>query len=774
MNLEEEPEEPHLHSEASLLSPASPKPIHFPTPTNIPVLNNMMDVSFNQTELHMQDPSMRNTEVREGAWKDTDAQEDAPGDEDAPVEGEPMQSTQEQPVIDTMPEIQESHDTNAQLNSQIELAQHIDPAAAENDATAAVSDTALLNDNSLRAPTTLSVAEGTPMPDVQAQPSSFSLPSNVDVQSLLASLQAAPVSHSTNATPAAVQQDIPATDLAGTTVTTTSVTEPTSAHDQLPAVSATTVTVAQPGDDLVSALTRGITPAAGTSVAFQHVDSAATPSAQAANGALQPRVPSSQRERKLAAGEPVTQEDMPWTADIQQKYDEFIQEERRYVNDGKWDQFPMGSRLFVGNLSSESVTKRDIFHVFHTYGPLAQISIKQAYGFVQFLYADDCDRALNTEQGTMIKDKRIHLEISKPQKARNQNRNRSRSPVNRGSGRSGNDRNQSGRDSYRAMRSPSPRGAYRDRYDDRQRNRQRSPPGYGRSRYTRSPSPRRIDAEDDLPLPRRAPQDVPEVQIIVKEQNIDRRLIEMVENTIGAARFRTAVLVLKPNLNEDAAIQRQLVEGVLAIVRLDRRSMETGRVMLRIFDRSMGADRVQFNDYDYIDVTTCVGLLDRARGASRLASTPAQYGMPMQQQPPSYAQPPPMQYGYGAPSAPPQPYALPPGYPPQYQAQQPAVHPPHGLPQQLDPASLQNLLTAARNGQPPQQARPPMTGGPYGYPPQAAYSQPPPPQQAYANANSWMQQQQQSAARAAVPPSAPPGGQVNMQDILARLGTYKQ
>ena len=61
----------------------------------------------------------------------------------------------------------------------------------------------------------------------------------------------------------------------------------------------------------------------------------------------------------------------------------------------------------IGNLSSEKVTKRDIFHVFHYYGDLAQISIKQAYGFVQFLRTDDCAKALEAEQGTQIRDKRI-------------------------------------------------------------------------------------------------------------------------------------------------------------------------------------------------------------------------------------------------------------------------------------------------------------------------------------------------------------------------------
>lgn len=63
----------------------------------------------------------------------------------------------------------------------------------------------------------------------------------------------------------------------------------------------------------------------------------------------------------------------------------------------------------TGNLSSERVTKRDIFHVFHRYGDLAQISIKQAYGFVQYLQPDACARAMQVEQGNIIRGKKIRM-----------------------------------------------------------------------------------------------------------------------------------------------------------------------------------------------------------------------------------------------------------------------------------------------------------------------------------------------------------------------------
>lgn len=63
--------------------------------------------------------------------------------------------------------------------------------------------------------------------------------------------------------------------------------------------------------------------------------------------------------------------------------------------------------MVAGNLPSERVTKRDLFHMFHTYGKLAQISIKQAYGFVQFAEASSCRKALDAEQGGILRGRKI-------------------------------------------------------------------------------------------------------------------------------------------------------------------------------------------------------------------------------------------------------------------------------------------------------------------------------------------------------------------------------
>jgi hypothetical protein len=122
---------------------------------------------------------------------------------------------------------------------------------------------------------------------------------------------------------------------------------------------------------------------------------------------------------------PGDDEDSRWPPEVNRLYEEFLDDERRYVTDGQWDQFPAGSRLFIGkhipvaislktliltlpgNLPTEKVTKRDIFHRFYRHGRLGQISIKQAYGFVQFMDTASCSKALEAEQGQAVRGRKM-------------------------------------------------------------------------------------------------------------------------------------------------------------------------------------------------------------------------------------------------------------------------------------------------------------------------------------------------------------------------------
>ena len=59
---------------------------------------------------------------------------------------------------------------------------------------------------------------------------------------------------------------------------------------------------------------------------------------------------------------------------------------------------------------------------------------------------------------------------------------------------------------------------------------------------------------------------------------------------------------MSPRLPEAAVVRRQIIEGVLAIVRLDTGSLAKGKVNVQVFDRRGGAGNVQFNG-EYYDVT---------------------------------------------------------------------------------------------------------------------------------------------------------------------------
>jgi nuclear polyadenylated RNA-binding protein 3 len=92
---------------------------------------------------------------------------------------------------------------------------------------------------------------------------------------------------------------------------------------------------------------------------------------------------------------------------IQQAWETFLVDEKRYTSEAKWDRFPEGSRIFIGNLSSERVSKREVFEAFHKFGRLAQISLKNAYGFVQYHTAGEGLAAMQGAQGAEMGGRKI-------------------------------------------------------------------------------------------------------------------------------------------------------------------------------------------------------------------------------------------------------------------------------------------------------------------------------------------------------------------------------
>ncbi|TVY19179.1 putative RNA-binding protein [Lachnellula arida] len=456
------------------------------------------------------------------------------------------------------------------------------------------------------------------------------------------------------------------------------------------------------------------------------------------------RPPGQSQARSIDVEDEADGIDARWGPDVQKIYDDFLVKERMYVTEGIWDRFPKKSRLFIGNLPSEKVTKRDLFHVFHKYGKLAQVSIKPAYGFIQFHEDAACAEALAREQGAEVRGRKMHLEISRPQKnSRNAAHNaqplrRSRSPdyvrggmsdrgvgqgqggripnIDRYDGRSNNSsirQDEYGRplrmrDDYRPVRSPTPpryrgRDDYaprgRDFYGSRDHRRSRSRSPYGNrddGRYRErslSPRARQTNEDLDLQIPRRDQRNVPDVQIILMDQ-LDRAFVSWVEGEFLSRGIKTEVMFLSARLPLQAVIRRQILEGVYAVLQLDMRSQIESKIPLQVFDRQGGANNVRFDEYQDLEPRIAAELVHRAKQAQPVHQPPPQTQMPQ------YAQP---QFASG------QAYQPPTQSPTQYQpppAPAPAAPNLASLVGQLDNSSLQQLLNSMNTQQPQQQNAP--------------------------------------------------------------------
>ncbi|KAL6413868.1 hypothetical protein AUP68_03398 [Ilyonectria robusta] len=302
--------------------------------------------------------------------------------------------------------------------------------------------------------------------------------------------------------------------------------------------------------------------------------------------------------------------DRPQDADYQRQWDQFMADERQYMSEAKWDRFPEGSRLFIGtrsasgaskngahifsagNLSSDKVSKRDVFDLFHRFGRLAQISLKSAYGFVQYHTIDEGHAAMENLQGIEIKGRRIR-----------RNHSPSRNDYERDDG-YGRDRGFHDHGRGRG-RSRSPGGYKRN---DKSSYRRRSPSPYGRSRH-----------ESELELPRRYGSDVPDVQIIL-QPDVNRDFVTWVEHTFKTKGLKSEVMFLHPRIPKDAVIQRQAAEGVHAVVDLDLRAQNLGRIPVQAFDRSGGMSNVRFDQYVDLDPTTAAEVILRAKASGATAS----------------------------------------------------------------------------------------------------------------------------------------------------------
>ena len=192
---------------------------------------------------------------------------------------------------------------------------------------------------------------------------------------------------------------------------------------------------------------------------------------------------------------------------------------------------------------------------------------------------------------------------------------------------------------------------------------------------------------------------------------MNRDFVTWVEAAFKNRALKTEIMYLHPRMPKDQVVQRQAAEGVHAVVDLDLRAQQIGRIPVQAFDRSAGAHNVRYDQYVDLDPPTAAEVILRAK-ASAVPPVASAYGQP----PAAYGAPP---AGYPQYSAQPQQaphanYPVQPSvtYPPQAQAANSSDI--ANLLSHVDPNTLQQLLSTMQ--QPQSQQQQPIHGIPQGNP----------------------------------------------------------
>lgn len=409
------------------LSPVSPKPVHFPAPSNIALLENQMDPAFDGTEVSLQ----KQAATTEGTKNNSDLaiiNSQPLKMEDSSNQGSQSTLAPLDPVAlpnNQMNGTSVAHDNAIQSFAQPEGTANPSLASPLGESEASVqaeSFPSLATQAVSTAPSTVSASAspaGQPSGDggqidssqTVPQPSNAaplpSLPTNIDIQALLDNLSA-----SSNASTAPTADTLTATTSqpadpgASETLLHPDQSTATPLHGALPHVTPNAANLPprppsqtapseqtiqeQIGSDgqakaavlekpssssvdpsfaplahaapppLPTAGAPGVLNAGVSSLPPPPLPSFQTPQNNASSASatsIQNAISPSFNKQGLVVSRPgeevhgVTEgENIPWGTDTQRKYDAFLAEERRYVLEGNWDRFPIGSRLFLGML----------------------------------------------------------------------------------------------------------------------------------------------------------------------------------------------------------------------------------------------------------------------------------------------------------------------------------------------------------------------------------------------------------------------------------------
>lgn len=73
------------------------------------------------------------------------------------------------------------------------------------------------------------------------------------------------------------------------------------------------------------------------------------------------------------------------------------------------DPATVSSRIFVGHLQTDDMTKHELEEHFSKYGTVVGSAINRGFGFVQFEEEQSAQKAIQNENGAMFKGRRIGI-----------------------------------------------------------------------------------------------------------------------------------------------------------------------------------------------------------------------------------------------------------------------------------------------------------------------------------------------------------------------------
>ena len=92
---------------------------------------------------------------------------------------------------------------------------------------------------------------------------------------------------------------------------------------------------------------------------------------------------------------------------VMSREDKLERLDREGRNTSSTDPKMMNSRVFIGNLPAEKVSRHDVETMFGSFGKILGVSLHKSYGFVQFDNEESANEAVRANNGKTVHGLRI-------------------------------------------------------------------------------------------------------------------------------------------------------------------------------------------------------------------------------------------------------------------------------------------------------------------------------------------------------------------------------